>query len=262
MITICRSPFAPSTRPLAAVAVMLGIALAPVAARAQSASPDAVALSKQRFEEGRALATAERWSEACPKFEEAHRLNPTGGTAMQLGNCFERTGRFREAHDLFLWVLTESEPSPERARVARDRVKELRGRLGPEEKPPPAKPQQAASSTPPPAAGPAPAPPAGEGPSRVPAYVAFGVGGAGLAVGSIFGVLALTQMSSVRSSCNGDVCPADQRDESDAAQTKAWIANAGFGVAVAGAALGVVLLVTSGSSSSVSARADGLRLRF
>ena len=101
----------------------------------------------------------------------------------------------------------------------------------------------------------------------MPAYLAFGVGAAGIAVGSVFGALALSQAGDVDDACPGGRCtrPEDvgaQSDAQDAARTKGWVSTIGFGVGVVGVAAGVILLVTHSEPSAVRADARGLAVRF
>ncbi|MBV9950088.1 MAG: hypothetical protein JOZ69_24825, partial [Myxococcales bacterium] len=85
----------------------------------------------------------------------------------------------------------------------------------------------------------------GSGPNRVPAFVAYGVGGVGLAVGAVFGVLALGTKSSLDNACPNRVCPTQaSRADIDALSTRANVANVGFGVAILGGVVGTVLLLT------------------
>lgn len=104
------------------------------------------------------------------------------------------------------------------------------------------------------APAPAPLPPKPQA-SRTPAWIAFGVGGAGLIVGSVTGVLALGAHSNLSALCDGSHCkPADAAEEHEMQSdlnryhTFGTIAGIGFGVAIAGAATGVVLLVTGSAS--------------
>jgi hypothetical protein len=103
----------------------------------------------------------------------------------------------------------------------------------------------------------APPPPPPHHASRVPAYIAFGVGGAGLIVGTVTGVMALKAHSDLSAKCPDDNCPDQYRSDVNRYHTLGTTAGIGFGVAVAGAATGAVLLVT-GASSDRSSRRAGL----
>ena len=86
--------------------------------------------------------------------------------------------------------------------------------------------------------------------SKVPAFVAFGVGGAGLLVGGITGGLALSKASD----CPNKVC--ESQSDLDSAKTMATISTIGFGVGIAGVAVGTILLLTgNGSSEKPAAQA-------
>lgn len=91
--------------------------------------------------------------------------------------------------------------------------------------------------------------PASSGPNRTAAYVAFGVGGAGLLTGTITGILAMTKEGSLE--CPDNHCPPAEHDALDSAKTLATISTIGFGVGLAGAATGVVLWMT-GSKAEAS----------
>ncbi len=87
-------------------------------------------------------------------------------------------------------------------------------------------------------------------PNRVPAWIAFGVGGAGLVVGTVTGVLALSTHGKLAEQCPNDICTPAPEDEhqvkSDISRyhTYGTISGVGFVVALAGAITGTVLLVT------------------
>lgn len=87
-------------------------------------------------------------------------------------------------------------------------------------------------------------------PNRVPAWIAFGVGGAGLLVGTVTGVVALNTHSKLAEQCPNDICtPAPEEEhqvKSDLSRyhTFSTISGVGFVVALAGAVTGTVLLVT------------------
>jgi len=64
-------------------------------AYAQGPSSDAAATAL--FDEGRKLMEQHRWSDACPKLAESQRLAPSGGTLLNLADCYEHTGQSASA---------------------------------------------------------------------------------------------------------------------------------------------------------------------
>ena len=85
------------------------------------------------------------------------------------------------------------------------------------------------------------------------AYVALGVGGAGLVVGGITGFLALGKKSDLKDCVDtgsGTSCPSSQKDTLDSAKTMATVSTVGFAVGFVGVGVGVVLLLTGGGSNS------------
>ncbi len=108
------------------------------------------------------------------------------------------------------------------------------------------------SAAPPAAANVAPAvPPKLEGsPDHTLAYVAFGVGGAALITGGIFGGLALSQKSDLDGKCPARRCGPAQYGDVDSYATKSLVSGVGI---IAGAALigaGAVLYFTAPSPAS------------
>jgi len=103
----------------------------------------------------------------------------------------------------------------------------------------------AAAAQPEPAANSAPPLLEPRGPDRTWAYVAFGVGGAALITGGVFGGLALAQKSDLDSACPDRKCPPDQHSTNDSYETKKLISGVGIvaGVALVGA--GAVLWFTA-----------------
>jgi hypothetical protein len=79
-------------------------------------------------------------------------------------------------------------------------------------------------------------------PNRVPSFIAFGVGGAGLIAGVIAGIVAVGQHGDLKTACasNGSCDPAEQSSV-DSYHTVALVSTVGFVVAGAGAAAGVAL---------------------
>ena len=116
---------------------------------------------------------------------------------------------------------------------------------------------QAPPARPPPTEAP-PAPSAGK---RTAGYVVLGVGAAGVAVGAVFGLLALSKKSDADASCQGRVdCPRDGYDANNAAHTDATISTIAFGVALVAIGVGTYLFLTS--RTKAAAQAAPLVVRF
>jgi tetratricopeptide (TPR) repeat protein len=76
-------------------------------ALAQEQGPDA---ADALFDQGRKLMRLELYGEACPKFAESHRIDPTLGTLLNLAYCWKQLGKtasawsaYREASLLAVW---------------------------------------------------------------------------------------------------------------------------------------------------------------
>ena len=72
---------------------------APTAFAQLSAQEKAVA--DALFTDGVKLLHAGKWEEACPKLAESERVDPAVGTALYLGECYERTGKLASAQAMF-----------------------------------------------------------------------------------------------------------------------------------------------------------------
>ncbi len=77
-----------------ASAVLVG---APSRMDAQSSEPLDPAMAQSLFDAGRELMQERRVTEACAKFEESNRLDPSAGTLLNLGKCYEALGRTASA---------------------------------------------------------------------------------------------------------------------------------------------------------------------
>jgi hypothetical protein len=117
---------------------------------------------------------------------------------------------------------------------------------------------------PPPQPGPAPAPAdtgadaagGSGGGSKTLGFVALGIGGAGLAVGTVTGLMAMSKTKDLEDLCNPDkVCEnEDSFDKYDSAKNLATVSTIAFGVGIVGVGAGIVLLVTSGGKTENTAR--------
>jgi hypothetical protein len=78
--------------------VSLSVALACAgSAAAQSGKVAAQAL----FEEGRKLVADGRFNEACPKFAESEKLDPSASTLLNLASCYEKAGKTATAWETY-----------------------------------------------------------------------------------------------------------------------------------------------------------------
>jgi hypothetical protein len=119
-----------------------------------------------------------------------------------------------------------------------------------------------------PAAAPRPETPArtptpGHG-REIAAYGALGAGVIGIGVGTVFGVMTLSNKSDADALCSGSVCSSQQGvDLQEDARSSATVSTIGFGVGLVGAAVGLYLLATTPSvSATVSADRWGISGRF
>jgi hypothetical protein len=89
------------------------------------------ALSQSLFEQARSLMQSGNYAEACPKLAESHRLDPAGGTLLNLGICYEKAGKLASAWATFdeAAAVARKEGRADREKVARRYIEELRPRL-------------------------------------------------------------------------------------------------------------------------------------
>ena len=109
------------------------------------------------------------------------------------------------------------------------------------------------SDVPPPSPPPPPPEPTGNG-LRTGAWIAAGVGVAGLAVGGVFGLLAKGKRDDVTAACGGgSKCPPSAKSTHDAFESRATISTVGFVVAGVSAAVSIPLFVLSKPAAKASA---------
>jgi len=118
-------------------------------------------------------------------------------------------------------------------------------------------PETTTTETPPAQETPPPAAPTKSGFSKGLMIGGFALGGAGLVSGVITGVLSMSKTSSIKSSpaCAGNSCGPPEYNDISSAKSMATISTISFIVAGAGAALGVVGLVTGNSTEAAPASA-------
>jgi hypothetical protein len=298
-----------TTLAIAFSAVMLGVTSP---ASAQGTNQNQI-IAEKLFQDARALVQKGDYKDACPKFQESQRLDPSGGTAINLALCYEGEGktasawaawkealafaikdgrqpREQMARDhiakleptLHQIVITVPEGVPETLKVEVDKVElpkvvwgsqspidqghhvidvsaptyypaKVSVDVGPNDdvvrvevpklkpKPPEVirKEEKDAYRMPP--------------GRRTAAYLALGTGVAGIAVGSLFGVLTLAKRSDSTGFCqngNDNLCSAEGVRLNEQAIQYSWISTAGFGVGILGAAVGTYLLLVKPSPAA------------
>jgi serine/threonine-protein kinase len=83
------------------------------------------------FREARELLKQGKYEEACPKLEESHRLDPALGTLLNLGVCYEESGRVASAWRVYRRVASQARELAqfEREALAEERVAALEPEL-------------------------------------------------------------------------------------------------------------------------------------
>src|SRR5437899_2884511 len=108
------------------------IATMSVAGRARAdGEVDPRVIAEQLFDDGRALLEAKRYPEACAKLAESQRLDPGGGTLLNLGICRELEGKTASAWAVLRDALGQavSDKRSDREEVARAHLARLEPRL-------------------------------------------------------------------------------------------------------------------------------------
>ena len=95
-----------------------------------------------------------------------------------------------------------------------------------------------------------PLPPSEQSPGLSPlVWIGFGLGGAGLVVGTVTGIVSAVRTSDLKTECAQNVCPSSAAGDIDSAMLLANVSNVGLAVGAAGVLLGIVGIVISGDGS-------------
>lgn len=110
--------------------LVLAALLLPVEALAQSTFSEAAA-AEALFREGAKLYEAGELADACNKFRASHELEPAPGTALRLGDCYDRIGKTASAWAAFQQAaaLARASQQTDREDIAVERSEELYDRL-------------------------------------------------------------------------------------------------------------------------------------
>lgn len=104
--------------------------LTPARSWAQASASDR-ALATELFQRGRAALVDQSYEQACPLLEESQRLDPAGGTLLNLALCHEQIGRTATAWSEFLDALSlaRRDNREDRMQYAREHIAALEQRL-------------------------------------------------------------------------------------------------------------------------------------
>lgn len=105
----------------------VGVAVVFTAVDAAAEGPGDARLAQALFEEARSLMDQKRFAEACPKLKESQRLDPGGGTLLNLASCHAGEGKTATALDEYHEALTVAtrDGRKDREQIARTRITEL-----------------------------------------------------------------------------------------------------------------------------------------
>jgi hypothetical protein len=302
-----------------AVALLIaGLLLIPSTAFAGAPTPQDRTLAESLFRDAKKLVAAKKYAEACPMLAESQRLDPGGGTLLNLASCHAAVGMTATAWGEFSEALADAKRDgrADRVKAAETQIAALEpqlarltvvvqsdvsapteveldqrplptvtwGRPFPVDPGPHVVTEHAPGRVPyetkvdvapaaqktidlpalvpvvvaaapvlvaPPETAPPPAvetdsPPANNPRSgrRVAGFVAGGVGVVGIGVGTYLALHAIALHSDSNNGCTPG-CTATAVSQNNDARTSANIANVGFGVGIAGLAVGTYLIVTS-----------------
>jgi hypothetical protein len=81
-------------------------------------------------------------------------------------------------------------------------------------------------------------------------YGGFGLGAVGLGIGTVTGLVSISQVSDVKKDCPNDVCPPARQDDLDSARSLGTVSTIAFIAGGVGVGAGNVGLILSGKESN------------
>jgi hypothetical protein len=105
--------------------------LSPIAAHAQQPAAGDRTQAEALFNEGKKLQKEGKIAEACRKFEGSYRIDPAGGTVLNLGLCHEKEGKIATAWGELKEALASAKKAnrKDREKIARERIDAIEPRL-------------------------------------------------------------------------------------------------------------------------------------
>lgn len=107
---------------------VVGLLLVLEAVAAAQPTPDQAVQAKQLWEDGRKLAAAGKYQQACDEFTKSYALDPAVGTELNLGDCQEHLGHLAVAYHLFE-DAAKKDTDADRVKYARGRADALDDKL-------------------------------------------------------------------------------------------------------------------------------------
>jgi tetratricopeptide (TPR) repeat protein len=230
--------------------------LVPAGAAAQGSSDE---LARRHFDSGTAYLEESDYENALKAFQKSYDLSKRPAILLNIATVQERRGDLKAAIAALDGYL-QAEPNGEHAETTRLRIQNLTKRLEAEAQPVPAPPPAPPPPPPPPeppAPAPAKAPAPASGKSKLPAFIAFGIGGAGAVTAVVTGILANSEYRNAEDECS----PRCSDEQVATGKTLAWVSTIATGVAVVGAGVGITLFLTS-SGDGAAATAPTIRVGF
>jgi tetratricopeptide (TPR) repeat protein len=217
--------------------VVAGVSLGQIDAWAQPDDANAIdAQARQLYLEGESHYAAGRYADAAEAFERAYQLSRKPALLFNLGNAYERLGRFDKAAETLQEYLRS--PKARGVDLVRQRIERLnRAHMRQQQ-------EEAEAAAVAKRAAEAEAAASKKTPVLWPAYTAFGVSAAAFATMITFGVLSQSAGSDAKDLCTDDgFCPIEADDDLSKEKTFAVVSDVMLGVGIASAGVGIFLLV-------------------